>query len=346
MQTVKALAALTVAGALLIASPSSVHSQGQSREIVFSTFDGESSLYVIDPSSGQQRALPSVGGDDGEPVWAPGGEEVAFVRHVVRSDYPGEARTKIVTVDAAGGLVRELTDGSALDTSPAWSPDGSMIVFTRYSEIGWGRLMTVDVMTGAVEALTAARSRTDHEAEWSPDGSRVVFTRIAGGEASLFSVRAEGPPRIRRLTFSERSDETAPTWSPDSRWILFMKQRFGRDSDICLKSRAGGKRRCLAVTRRLESSPAWGPSSRSFVFVRTPGDGDGDLLLADVSTGETKRLTRGRAQDAFPAWNPQGGEVAFLRFKDGASELHVVAADGSDRRRLTSDGSEKYHLDW
>ena len=53
---------------------------------------------------------------------------------------------------------------------PAWSPDGSKIVFVRVGNKLW--LMNAD--GSGVTQLTDGRSRLSSPA-WSPDGSKIVF---------------------------------------------------------------------------------------------------------------------------------------------------------------------------
>src|SRR5690606_34485587 len=61
-------------------------------------------------------------GDHGEPAFSPDGRQIAF-----RSTH---ANGGIFIIDRDGGSARRLT---AFGTSPAWSPDGSIIVFATRS---------------------------------------------------------------------------------------------------------------------------------------------------------------------------------------------------------------------
>ena len=48
-----------------------------------------------------------------------------------------------------------------------------------------------------------------------------------------------------------------------------------------------------------------------------------------------RRLTRNAAADGQAVWSPDGRKIAFVRFRHGDSEIHVMNADGSGQRKLT-----------
>jgi Tol biopolymer transport system component len=93
---------------------------------------------------------------------------------------------------------------------------------------------------------------------------------------------------------------------------------------------------------RSVSSPTVHPDGRDTVFVVTRPDVEENryrsslwrLDLTAPGAGPV-RLTHG-TRDSSPVYSPDGTRLLFLRAtKDGPPQLHVMAADGGDARRLT-----------
>ena len=51
--------------------------------------------------------------------------------------------------------------------------------------------------------------------------------------------------------------------------------------------------------------------------------------------GGLKNLTSNVAEDSTPAWSPDGSKIAFTSNRDGAGDIYLMDADGSDVVRLT-----------
>ncbi len=63
----------------------------------------------------------------------------------------------------------------------------------------------------------------------------------------------------------------------------------------------------------------------------------GDLYTLPIDGGEAKAITTGMPFDSQPSYSPDGKMIAFVSDRDGAENLWVAGADGSEARPLTKD---------
>lgn len=121
----------------------------------------------------------------------------------------------------SGGRPVRLTDRAADDFGPAFSPDGTQIVFE--SKRDGGGLYMVSALGG--DARLVARQGT--LPQFSPDGKTIAFE--VGKFLSASSVHLVGseggtPRKLETdIPHAER-----PVWSADGKWILFAGAKEGR----------------------------------------------------------------------------------------------------------------------
>ena len=105
-----------------------------------------------------------------------------------------------------GGAPTLLAGGSSADVEPAWSPDGSMVVFAS-NRGGDTDLYLLNVGTGAVTRLTT-RSGSDGAPTWLADG-RIVFTCITGVQFHLCLVDPASPGTVTTLSTPYQADHAS-----------------------------------------------------------------------------------------------------------------------------------------
>ena len=232
---------------------------------------------------------------------------------------PGSDNTEIWTMNADGsGQTRVLTAlGDGVDYSlPAWSPDGTRIAYTTWTnEGGVGQNIQNRDQGAAIWTMNADGSdrrlvfeRQPDQAwipTWSPDGQWIAFTispqsapaaasgpqaNVAPGQvgppstsfgASIWIVRPDGA-ESRRLS-PEGTDAINPVWSPDGEWIAFSIGAGTSGTDIRIASVTGS------------------------------GFGAGSSVAEDPT-----------ANDWSPAWSPDGSHVLFVSNRTGNDEIWRV----------------------
>ena len=263
----------------------------------------------------------------------------------------GEYDIWVVRPDGTG--LRRVTESPAnrSDYYPAWSPDGSALLFERRkldpaAAGGDEALYAVNADGAGFRQITHCRGQcwSDGEAAWSPGGDRIAFSRATGPRSapgpSLVAIDvadADGS-HVRQLSRPPHGyEDHLPTWSPDGRTIVFQRDTAGSDTPgptklMAVDSVTGTER----VVYRL---PSWAPGSGLaalapdgkrilFGFWCIYGDScpassraERNATLATIHPdGRGLRLLQLKSGADSGAWSPDGKRIVF-RCRSGAGQL-------------------------
>ena len=257
---------------------------------------------------------------------------------------PGVASTRIAFIgrnghdkelyvmDWDGWYLRPLTKDHSIAQSPAWSPDGSLILFTSY-RAGTGARVFVTPAAGGAVYQVSGRPGLNTSAAYSPDGQEIACTLSQDGNAEVYRLDARGGSP-RRITNS-RGIDTSPTWSPTGHEIAFTSDRGG-NPQVYVMDREGGNARRLTFDLSYTDSPAWSPKGDRLAFVARAGNGfdiytcrpDGADLRLEVTGGSNEN----------PHWSPDGRHLLFASSRDGPIGLYVSDLDQGSPRRIDTGG--------
>jgi WD40 repeat protein len=245
------------------------------------------------------------------------------------------------TVDPVSGAERQLTSGSDVDDTPAWSPDGGRVVFGRCPTGANCRIATVDA-SGANKTDLTDGSVADDSPSYSPDGSRIVFTR---GSGTIYTMNADGT-NITPVGAGAAGD--SPVFSPDGSSIAFG----GYDSGIgyrIFKVRSSGGTPVPLTSGPRDFDPSFSPDGSHIAFSRgattqavwiMDSAGRGGHALTAPATG---------LRDERPTFSPDGTQIVFQHTTDGptaTSPLMAINADGSNQKAITGASEYLYKPDW
>ena len=211
------------------------------------------------------------------------------------------------TTNGAGWT--RLTSGPAWDREPAWSRDGTSIVFAS-DRAGGFDLWRLAVSADPAAATSAQPERLTTSAE--PDGEpsvatdgRIVFVRGRGSAARLWVRARDGSEqRVTRGQAAERS----PAVSPDGARVAYIAvTETGRRLRIrSLSGDAGRAADSVVIADRDAERPAWSPNGDRLAF--TAGGARPGVFVAPTD-GRYANLVSTR--HAAPAWAPTGRTITL-----------------------------------
>jgi TolB protein len=211
-------------------------------------------------------------------------------------------RGTVQLVDLATGASRAVPgSGSALNITPAFSPDGRTLAFAHSDEDGT-QLMTANVADMCCERrLTVGKFADNLSPTFAPDGRRLAFVSTKAGPPQVYAMAADGTDTELLIPFDLGStgQSQAPEWSPDGASVVFHRFVSGTPQ-IFVYDVGSGKTRQLTSSGRNED-PTWGPDGRHVAFV-SDRTGRRQVWVIDLETSRVRQLaSAGSAR--LPAWS-------------------------------------------
>jgi len=198
-------------------------------------------------------------------------------------------------MDADGRNQTNITNNPSEDSHPAWSPDGSEIIFdsTRLNPESEELFVMNDDGSDV-------RRLTDYE-DWdtyssiSPDGSQVLWRRVtptggtseSGRNSEIFLMERDGS-QARNIS-NHSSFDGWPAWAPDGQSVVFSSERIGEELyHLFVMKTDGSDLVQITFADDKDSSytqPSFAPDGRSIVCFRWTMDGEvesGELVIVKV----------------------------------------------------------------
>lgn len=259
-------------------------------------------LHRID-QDGSDLTLVRSGGDRAimSPAWDRAGQRMGYMEF-----WSGHGQ--LFVQDAATGRRRAATNGTTLDFTPAFSPDGKTMVFSRAIEEGTD-VYTINIKDNCcLQRLTVGRFSDNLSPTFSPDGQRIAFISTRSGLPQLYVMAPDGTDQqlFAPFDYGVTGSSNAPDWSPDGQSVIFHRDVGGTLQVFVLDARTRSVRQLTSLGRN--EDPTWAPDSRHVAFI-SDRSGYRQLWVIDMETGRIRPLLQ-QSGIRLPAWSPRLPESA------------------------------------
>ncbi len=245
---------------------------------------------------------------------------IAYVNRV-------EKRFSLVVADSDGYNEKIVLAQNEPIMSPAWSPDGSHLVYVSF-ETGHAAIYVQSLFTNQRKLLADFRGSNSAPA-WSPDGKQLAVVLTRDGSSQIYLIRPDGSA-IRRITFSGAID-TEPNFSPDGQSLLFTSDRGG-SAQIYSMPVAGGAEQRLTFGDGNNFSPRYSPDGKGFIYTHFT-NGKFYIAAQDFQSGQVEILTAG-GWEKKPSYAPNGKLILFASEARGRGILATVSSDGRVQQHM------------
>jgi eukaryotic-like serine/threonine-protein kinase len=257
---------------------------------------------------------------------------------IVASFFLGRTRATSASrsVQTGGRAFEQLTSFPGAELSPALSPDGQTLAFSRRVK---NSSHVFTMRTGGENAtdLTPDCDKDSGTPAFSPDGKVIAYSTTCNG-GGIMLVGATGES-ARRLTSLGES----PAWSPDGKEIVYDTESnwtpYGRagTSELWIVDASSGKTRKVFAGDAVQPSVSphgwriayWGlPATTSQRDIWT-------IPYGGLAGGEKPvPVTNDAPIDWNPVWSSDGRSLFFLSTRDGSMNLWRVPIDEKSGRTL------------
>ena len=260
-----------------------------------------------------------------------------------------EGDFEIFAMNPDGTGLTQLTENSAFDFNPEWSPDGGQIAFESDRDL----FSDIFVMNsdGSGQTNVTNNRAFDRSAAFAPDGERIIFDSnlSAGvdnptGDTEIFSINLDGTG-LQQLTNNTARD-FFPDYAPDGRKIAFVSDRNFRPGIYTMSADGTKQKKVSRGSGVAFASPGWSPDSSRITFTSDQEGGNDVYVMRANGAGQQRLTVNGLPTDSGPVFSPDGGQIAFHTNRDGNFEIYEMGADGSEPKNLTNDPAGDFTPDW
>jgi TolB protein len=247
----------------------------------------------------------------------------------------------------------------AFSAALVWGPAGTsaatpgvtngLLAFTS-TRGGTAALWTINADGSGQTRLAQTPGDTwDGAAAYSPDGRQIAY-ECSNMDICVMNSDGSDPALVTSNPWpSEWVSDYAPTWSPDGSQIAFDRLRDGHDDLFVIGANGTGLRQL--TTDSHDENAVWSPDGTKIAFdgFDSKTKNQQVFVVNADGTGRQQLTNTPNAWNSEPAWSPDGSSIAYQRVADGffaPGHLHVMNADGSGDRAITTGSSDDGNPKW
>ena len=274
----------------------------------------------------------------------------------------GIAAALLLMIIAVGGIVwghsrqhvtvpesfvsRPLTTYPGSQLQPAFSPDGSAIVFVwKKEDEEHGHIYVKQLGSEAPASLTSGDS-DEFSPAWSPDGRTIAFVRHNDLRSTIVTIPAIGGSErlVYVLPVNNVYDYGGLAWTPGG--DLIFPQKFSPEGPSVLNELNLQTHAVRTITNPPQGwdgdfTPQVSPDGKKLAFVRGPQSLTRDVYIMDLPSGTPRRLTFDSRLIVGLTWTANSSAIVFSSNRSGTVSLWRISVDGGtpEHEPMGTDGA-------
>lgn len=280
----------------------------------------------------------------GNPSLSPDGKWVVF--SLTQPDYEAEKRHSDLWLVPTDGSAepRPITAGKAGESSTAWSPDGSKLLFTAKREgDDKAQVYLLHLREGGEAQRITSLSSGASSPQWHPNGRQLLFTSQIYPDAATDSiqktrVKAKKDAKVQAYVYDNFPSRSFDHWIDEQKTALFVQALHSDSAAVqLLAGDADFQQRAFQLSGR----PCFSPDGSELLFLATTNYTE--AAFADRNQELYRISSRGgqKSRIAMPAKMMAGGPVFS---PDGA--LYLQLTPSLDSIRISHRYSRVARFDW
>jgi len=237
-----------------------------STQIAFvSSRTGTKEIWVMDYDGANQHAVTSLHSIALTPRWSPDSSRIAFTCYAASGSGPASPQICMYSLDA--NRVVSFPRYKGTNSAPAWSADGSQLVFSS-SMGGTPELYSINASGTGLKRLTFSNGASTSPA-WNPKTNQTIaFVSDRSGVPKLYLMNADGT-NAQNLDLPDKGYLIDPSWAPNGQLLAFSWRRPSNNYDIYVMDVATRQIIELTHDTARNERPSWAPDGRHIVFEST-----------------------------------------------------------------------------
>jgi Tol biopolymer transport system component len=258
------------------------------------------------------------------------------------------ATTTATRVDGALPVISSLP---ASIQNPAFSPDGSSMIYTMFHagyNAGPAGIFICAAAGGSGTPLIDEEGNDSVNLpgmSWNLNTNLITFASDRAGPDEIWTMAADGSKRTQVTHHPPPGYYIEPCFSPDGGWIVFEADTNAPDNlqqGSIFKVRADGTGQVKLTDGPANGTddrqPNWSPTGKSILFQRRlPGSENWDIYTMNPDGTNLKQVTTTDSSDTDASFSPDGKWIVYSTDYGGLEmpNIFIIPAAGGSPIRIT-----------